>query len=195
MTLNFIKKLRWKQSDIKIGKGSKISSNTTIGYGTRINGKIMIKGKAKCTIGKYCALGADIKIITSNHDVSYPNQQCSLQKKINNTDIEIVKGDVNIGHNVWIGDSACILSGVNIGNGAVIGACALVNKNVPAYTVVAGNPAKLIRTRFPETIYQQLDAIAWWNWSAEKLNKNKHFFNLELLNLPEGVNLEHYINS
>ena len=45
MTLNFIKKLRWKQSDIKIGKGSKISSNTTIGYGTRINGKIMIKVK------------------------------------------------------------------------------------------------------------------------------------------------------
>lgn len=194
MIINFINRIRWKIKGVKIAKDSQISNKTQIGYGTRINGKILIKGEAKCIIGKYCALGADIKIITSNHDVSFPNQQISLQKKINNSSLEIVKGDIIIGQNVWIGDSACILSGVTIGNGAVIGACALVTKDIPAFSIVAGNPATLIRSRFAETICHQLESIAWWNWSNSKINKNKTFFGLDLSNLSDDTKLDQYIN-
>jgi len=74
------------------------------------------------------------------------------------------KGNVVIGNDVWIGLNACILSGVTIGDGAVIGAQAVVAKNVPPYAIVAGNPARVIRYRFDEQVIAKLLAIAWWNW-------------------------------
>jgi acetyltransferase-like isoleucine patch superfamily enzyme len=79
------------------------------------------------------------------------------------------KGKVTIGNDVWIGSRAIILSNLEIGDGAVIGAGAIVTKDVPPYAIVAGNPARLIRYRFdPETI-AALAAICWWNWPDEKI--------------------------
>ena len=79
------------------------------------------------------------------------------------------KGDVVIGNDVWIGVDATILSGVTIGDGAVIGAGSVVTKDVPAYTVVAGNPAKVIYTRFSPQEVQLLLKLKWWDWPAEKI--------------------------
>lgn len=76
-----------------------------------------------------------------------------------------------IGHDVWIGRSAVILSGVKIGNGAVIGAGAVVTKDVPPYGVVAGNPAKLFRYRFNEEIVESLEKMKWWELDDESLSK------------------------
>lgn len=79
------------------------------------------------------------------------------------------KGDVIIGHDVWIGRDAFILSGVTIGNGAVIGARSVVTKDVPPYAIVGGNPAKIIRYRFPQQIIDELQKIGWWNWDIHKI--------------------------
>lgn len=81
------------------------------------------------------------------------------------------KGGVEIGNDVWIGFGATILSGVRIGNGAVIGAKSLVTKNVGAYEIVGGNPAKLIKKRFSSNQIKLLEEIAWWNWPREKIVK------------------------
>ena len=70
---------------------------------------------------------------------------------------------------MWIGDRATILSGVSIGNGAVIGASAVVTKDVSPYAVVAGNPAKLIKFRFEQDVIDSLKKIQWWDWPLEKI--------------------------
>jgi virginiamycin A acetyltransferase len=82
------------------------------------------------------------------------------------------KGDIYIGNDVWIGEGAVIMSGVKIGNGAVIGARSIVTKNVPAYSIYAGNPAAFIRHRFTAKQIDALDRIAWWNWPDEKVIVN-----------------------
>ncbi len=76
---------------------------------------------------------------------------------------------VRIGHDVWIGRSAIVLPGVDIGHGAVVGAGAVVTKSVPPYAIVAGNPARLIRHRFPEAVVQRLLASAWWDLDEDRL--------------------------
>ncbi|MBI5650216.1 MAG: CatB-related O-acetyltransferase [Chloroflexi bacterium] len=82
------------------------------------------------------------------------------------------KGDVIIGNDVWIGQAATILSGVTIGDGAVIAAGALVAKNVAPYTIVGGNPARVIRQRFPDAVIAQLVKIKWWEWSDAEIEKD-----------------------
>ena len=79
------------------------------------------------------------------------------------------RGDVVIGNDVWIGLDALILSGVTIGDGAVIGARAVVTQDVPPYAVVAGNPARVVRTRFDEETVARLLAIRWWDWPEAKV--------------------------
>lgn len=84
---------------------------------------------------------------------------------------------VKIGHDVWIGRSAIILAGVTVGDGAVIGAGSVVTKDVPPYAIVAGNPARLIRYRFDESIILKLEEIKWWNFSEDRLKTFGGVFN------------------
>jgi acetyltransferase-like isoleucine patch superfamily enzyme len=78
---------------------------------------------------------------------------------------------VFIGHDVWIGRSAIILPGVEVGHGAVVGAGAVVTKPVPPYAIVAGNPARLIRHRFSEAVIARLLAAQWWKLDEERLSR------------------------
>jgi virginiamycin A acetyltransferase len=82
------------------------------------------------------------------------------------------KGDIVIGNDVWIGYEAVILSGVHIGDGAIIGTRAVVTKDVPSYTVVGGVPAKEIKKRFNEQTVEKLLKSQWWDWSFEKIKSN-----------------------
>ena len=79
------------------------------------------------------------------------------------------RGDTVIGNDVWIGYEAVIMAGVTIGDGAIIGARAVVTKDVPAYAIVGGIPAKLIRKRYSDNTIEALLKTQWWNWSKDRI--------------------------
>lgn len=81
------------------------------------------------------------------------------------------KGDVVVGSDVWIGYEALILSGVRVGNGAVVAARSVVTRSVEPYSIVAGNPARHVRFRFDERAVKALEEIAWWDWPSEKIRE------------------------
>ena len=132
----------------------------------------------KLKIGKFCSITCGAKFIfTSAHHSqkslsSYPFPIFFEEWDLNGKDITKAwdnKGDIIIGNDVWIGYEAVILSGVTIGDGAIIGARAVVTKDVPPYTIVGGIPAKPIRTRFDVKTMTKLLELQWWNWSEDKI--------------------------
>lgn len=134
---------------------------------------------SKLKIGKFCSISDEVKIfLGGNHRVdwatTYPFAGLigEWPEAENIKDHNISKGDVVIGNDVWIGFGAVILSGVTIGDGAVIGAYALITKDVAPYAIVGGNPAKEIRKRFDEKKIEELLQLRWWNWTEEKIKKN-----------------------
>ena len=132
-------------------------------------------------IGKFCSIacGAKFLFTSGNHSMkslaTYPFpiffDEWDLDAK-NICDAWDNKGDTVIGNDVWIGYEAVILSGVTIGDGAIIGTRAVVAKDVPPYTIVGGIPAKPIRKRFDETTIKRLEALRWWDWDYEKIKRN-----------------------
>lgn len=134
----------------------------------------------KLVIGKFCAIAKDVKFIMNgaNHKVSgfstYPFQIFGNGwEKVAPKEGELpYKGDTEIGHDVWIGYEATIMPGVNIGNGSIVASKSVVTNDVPPYSVVGGNPAKVIKQRFDECTINDLLSIAWWDWSAEKITDN-----------------------
>lgn len=161
------------------------------------NGGFVVQGSQKVTIGSYCALGENIRIITENHDYNYPTMQYVFHRQNfgkshpgllqNPPNIERTKGGIEIGNDVWIGHNATILSGVKIGNGAILGTGCIVTKDVEPYSIVSGIPARKIKMRFNEEIIKYLQEIQWWNWSENKIKMNEKFFyqNLNLSTLKE----------
>ncbi|MEP2529967.1 CatB-related O-acetyltransferase [Shimia sp.] len=147
-----------------------------VGDGTGFSGPPKIKGGRACSIGKYCGIGEDLRIITSDHSTTFPNLNVMLQRRITGHSGHTSKGPVRIGHNVWIGDRVTVLSGITIGNGAVLAACSVVTRDVPAYTIVAGNPAKALRPRFSAEKAKFLDELRWWHWSPKKMAAHADFF-------------------
>lgn len=126
-------------------------------------------------VGKFCSIASNVTIylgvehqtkwITTYPFVEFPDL-------IKNRPVNLSKGDVVIGNDVWIADGALILSGVTIGDGAVIGARSVVAKDIKPYEIVAGNPAKHIRFRFNPDQIGKLMAIKWWYWDIEKIKDN-----------------------
>jgi len=99
-----------------------------------------------------------------------------LGKELNN-DI-ISKGPIILEEDVWIGANVSILSGVTIGRGAIVGAGSVVTKNIEKYSIVAGNPAKIIKKRFSNMTIDILEKSCWWTWSIEKIKENSNFFEI-----------------
>lgn len=132
-------------------------------------------------IGKFCSIACGVRFLftSANHTMAslstYPFplffEEWGLDRK-NVTDAWDNKGDIVIGNDVWIGYEAVILSGVTIGDGAIIGTRVLVTKDVPPYTIVGGTPAKPIRKRFPDKTISALLEIKWWNWPKERIAQN-----------------------
>ena len=132
-------------------------------------------------IGKFCsvACGAKFLFTSGNHSLrslstyTFPifYEQWGLDSK-NIRDAWDNKGDIVIGNDVWIGYEAVILSGVTVGDGAVIGTRAVVTKDVPPYTIVGGVPARPIRRRFDPQTIARLEELRWWDWEEERIARN-----------------------
>lgn len=135
----------------------------------------------RLVIGKFCSIacGARFLFNSANHTLaslsSYPFplffEEWGLEKE-NVAQAWDNKGDILVGNDVWIGYEAIILAGVTIGDGAVIGARAVVTKDVPPYTIVGGAPARPIHKRFDDEIIARLLALKWWDWPEEKIARN-----------------------
>jgi phosphonate metabolism protein (transferase hexapeptide repeat family) len=132
------------------------------------------------TIGKFCSIASHVRINPGNHPMHRASQShFTYRASLYFDDVEDEAGffdwrrgvPVAIGHDVWIGHGAVILPGRNIGTGAVIAAGAIVTKDVSPYTIVAGNPARLIRPRFDGETAEALMALAWWDWPRAKLRE------------------------
>ncbi|HJD29167.1 MAG TPA: CatB-related O-acetyltransferase [Candidatus Blautia avicola] len=136
--------------------------------------------KDRLIIGKFCSIACGAKFLfnSANHKMAslstytFPLffEEWGLEKE-NVAQAWDQKGDIMIGNDVWIGYEAVILSGVTIGDGAVIGCRAVMTKDVPPYTIVGGVPAKPIRKRFDEETIKELQKIKWWDWPEEKITE------------------------
>lgn len=128
-------------------------------------------------IGNYCSIATNVTILLGGEHqgqwiTTYPFKTISNFNINTDYNEHKSKGDVIIENDVWIGANSTILSGVIVGNGAIIGAGSVVTKDVPDYAIVGGNPAKIIRFRFEKEIIDKLLGIEWWNWNNEKIQRN-----------------------
>lgn len=135
----------------------------------------------KLKVGKFCSIacGAKFLFTSANHTMhsisTYPFPIFFEEWGLDVTNITSAwdnKGDIVIGNDVWIGYEAVVLSGVTIGDGAIIGTRAVVTKDVPPYTIVGGIPAKPIRKRFSDEVISKLLELQWWNWPENRIKEN-----------------------
>jgi acetyltransferase-like isoleucine patch superfamily enzyme len=135
--------------------------------------------QANLSIGKYCSIAERVEIyLGGNHHTewvsTYPFSQFGKDwpNARGVSGHPATRGDVVIGNDVWLGAGCMILSGVRIGDGAVVGARAVVARDVPAYAIVAGNPATVVRKRFDDGTIAALQSIAWWDWPDARVRRH-----------------------
>ena len=131
----------------------------------------------KLIIGKFCQIGAGVEFVMNgaSHQMNavstYPFYIFgSWDQSVPSKEDLPFKGDTVVGNDVWIGQNSTILPGVHIGDGAIIGLNSVVTRDVPPYTIVAGNPAKAVRKRFDDELIDLLLKLKWWDKSVEKIN-------------------------
>ena len=187
--------LRWHVRDSRVVIGRGTYGSPTIALYSR---------RDRVTIGQFCSIANEVMLLAGGeHHLdtcsTFPFQvyygEDAGAVRDDPRDIEYAeaayKGPIIIGNDVWIGYGAAILSGVRVGTGAVVGAKAVVAKDVPPYSVVVGNPGRVIRLRFPENVVERLLEIRWWDWKDDAIRKNHHLFSrspLELLGFIDAMN-------
>lgn len=168
------------RGNVQVGTGCKLAyvvvdGRVKIGKNTSIWGpNVTIQSQINdVTIGNYCSIAKNVTIQENNHNVArfttyYLNKNVLKSAAEDN----ISKGSIKIGHDVWIGDGAKVLSGVNIGTGAIIGANSVVTKDVPPYSIVVGVPGRVIKYRFGEATIAKLLDSQWWEFEKDELAEN-----------------------
>lgn len=130
------------------------------------------------TIGKFCSIARHVRVNAvehpverlTTHKISYRSNEYFRFLGLDSAFRERrLSKPVTIGHDVWLGHAAIILPGIQVGNGAVVGAGAVVTSDVPPFHIVAGVPARVLRPRFPHEIARRIEALAWWDWPLDRL--------------------------
>lgn len=170
------------RGDITLGPHSSVGDNcellgdVSVGERSNLNRRVEVVGEVE--IGKYGAFARDILFQEKNHVISKPGMQMRFYNNVLNSKLEHTSnGPISVGNDVWVGARAIILSGVSIGDGAVVGAGSIVTDDVEPYSVVAGVPADRVKWRFSEEIREKLLKLEWWNLPEDVLQQNSQFFN------------------
>ncbi len=179
------------QKHTKIYRGCKVVNSQIDSFTYIAPNSYIVNSK----IGKFCSISQYVYIGLPNHKMDSLSTSPIFYSKHNALDIRWTENnlgveisDVEIGSDVWIGRNSLIRAGVVIGNGAIVGAGSIVTKDVPAYSIVAGVPARIIRYRFSNDIIEKLLEIEWWNYSEDILKRNLDSFenpSVEKLNVFE----------
>jgi len=165
-------------------------------YGDYSYGVPRTNGEGILKIGKFCSIAEDVKFILWGHKTNlfstYPFGHTAETKDMFPVNDHLVRGKITVGNDVWIGDGATIAYGVTIGDGAIISAKSYVTKNVKPYTVVGGNPAEFLFTRFSKDVVDILLKLKWWDLPHEVIKNNIHVMTSnnkdELLNFYNKLN-------
>ena len=168
-----------------VSKKARVYSSSKI-YRSKIQDYTYVGNKTAivcATIGKFCSIANECHIGMGTHTLRKLSTSPIFTEKYNGTgytwtnkSTENPYKPIEIGNDVWIGFRVVILGGVKIGDGAVIGAGAVVTKDVPPYAVVGGVPAKIIKYRFSDSDITKLLEISWWNLSDNNLKHNLSIF-------------------
>jgi acetyltransferase-like isoleucine patch superfamily enzyme len=172
--------------------------HVTVGRHTYgVTRKTVIGATADCpvSIGSFCSIAEGVRIVAKgNHPIDLPSTfpfrtlVFSQMRGLENFDA--TGAPVGIGHDVWIGQNAIILAGVNIGTGSVIGAGAVVAKDVPPYSIVAGNPSKVLRSRFSPEDVESLLRSEWWSLSDKVLQEiDYHLYSKDIVAFVNAARL------
>ena len=128
---------------------------------------------ATLEIGSFCSIATNVQILLGGHHHAEWLTTYPLLDMLNDAgDVPscgFTRGDILVGNDVWLCSNSVVLSGVSIGDGAIVSAGAIVTRDVAPYSVVAGSPARHVRWRFDESTREALLAIAWWNWPVEEI--------------------------
>lgn len=168
----------------KVQMTTRNTGRITVGKFTSINGPNtdLFSFINPIEIGSFCSIARNVFFQEINHNLKacttyFINHHYFKEPFAKEA---TSKGAIIVGNDVWIGAQSIILSGVKIGNGAVIAANSVVNSDVPDYAIYGGTPAKLLGFRFEPEIINELLRIQWWNWSDEELQKNSFLFKGDL---------------
>ena len=156
---------------VSVGEG-------TYGFGSKT--VLLFREDDSVSIGRFCSIAYGVTIIASGEH-NYQGVANYPFAAMFNNDVDrdtLSKGSVFIGNDVWLGANSIILSGVTIGDGAVIAAGAVVVGSVPPYAIVGGVPARIIKYRFSSEIIDSLLQVAWWNWPLPQIRGNLSIFYL-----------------
>lgn len=147
----------WAATDRLCSMGMHSYSNSSFGYGVKI--------------GRYCSIAPGVSVMGAHH---YPDWISTSHVFYNNGFHELTPQEVSdtnrrsrkieIGHDVWIGANVVLKSNIRIGNGAIVAANSVLTKDVPPFTIVGGNPARVIRSRFNAQVLEKIQNLQWWNY-------------------------------